>query len=384
LTQFQIHTSIEDLKRIEEPWRRLHSEMQHNDPNSDFDHFLIVLNNKKETLGPFVVTIKGNDGIEGMLIGRIDRENMATSFGYKRILSFNLRCLNIIYGGVLLRTLFDEYDRLLDFIRTECKCNQIDIISFNMLSCEDPLRKTIISRYRWPSREIFARTQRHFQININSPFESYFSSLSKNTRKNYRNYKNKFEKEFSGRFEIVKYSDCDVDELMDHCFDIHKKTYKKGLGVGIRDVDLTKRRFELAVAKGWNKSYILFIDDRPAAYQLGFVYADVYFGMGKGFDPLYTKYRIGTYLLVKMLKDLFNKEKLENVDFGFGMAEYKEIFGNTFWEESTTYIYPKTKKGIYINSARTLVAAFDHYVRTLIKKLSVESRIKNIWRKKLT
>lgn len=384
MPEFGLYSKIEDLDKLEKSWRRLQAEAPLYDPNGDFDHYLTVLQSKKETLSPFVVSIECDGQIEGLLVGRLDREKIVSSIGYKKIFGLELVCLNIIYGGVLLSSGFNEYKELLDFVRNKCKTKGIDIINFNMVDAESQLYKYIISYYKWPAREIFGLRQKHFRIEFRESFKDYFLSLSKNTRKNIKKYSNRFEKEFQGRYRIQKFFDGNIEELIDYCSKVHNKTYKKGLGVGLEDVELTIKRFKLAEKKGWNHSRVLFIDDEPAAYQIGYLYKEGFFGMGKGFDPKYSQFRIGNYHFFKMLEDLFNLETVKFVDFGFGDAEYKEIFGNSHWDEINVSIYPKNFKNMWIILLRTWISILDRTGRLVVKKLDIEKRIKKLWRVKLS
>ena len=80
--------------------------------------------------------------------------------------------------------------------------------------------------------------------------------------------------------------------------------------------------------RGLLRAYLLFLDDTPVTYVLGFQYRDVYHYSDIGFDDQYSRFSPGSVLLFKLIEDLIENTPLKWVNFGIGDSEYKRQFAN--------------------------------------------------------
>ena len=152
---------------------------------------------------------------------------------------------------------------------------------------------------------------------------------------------------------------------------------------GFKADKLTQCRFRLAAEKGWFRSYIMYVKGNPVTFQMGFVYKNTYLVQGKGYDPVYGDYRVGTTLFVHILEDLMKNKTVAVWDFGFGDAEYKNDYGNSSYDEQTIIIFSPTLKGSFLY----LVSAFNNIVhKTLgsaVLRFGFYNKIKRAWRNRL-
>ncbi len=65
------------------------------------------------------------------------------------------------------------------------------------------------------------------------------------------------------------------------------------MGVGFRDDEISKGKLMVAVDQGWMRSYVLYVDNIPCAFQIGFQYRKTYYVGGKGYDSLTGGYNGG-------------------------------------------------------------------------------------------
>lgn len=81
-----------------------------------------------------------------------------------------------------------------------------------------------------------------------------------------------------------------------------------------------------------------------------------------GFDPQYSKYEPGMYLVINVIEELCREnqaQKAVRIDFGIGDSEWKTILGNQSWCEESVCIFAPTATAVGVNSLQTLVAALD-------------------------
>lgn len=68
------------------------------------------------------------------------------------------------------------------------------------------------------------------------------------------------------------------------------------------------------------------------------------------YDPKYSKHSPGMFLIIRVIEGLCDRhgsDKVTEVDFGLGDAQYKAVIGNREWQESSVYMTspPKTTAG---------------------------------------
>ena len=80
-------------------------------------------------------------------------------------------------------------------------------------------------------------------------------------------------------------------------------------------------------AKGCVRSYVLFTGEQPVASIIGFQYHGTFHAQACAYDQAWQSSSPGNVLLYYALKDLFEVDSPERLDFGFGYSEYKEVWG---------------------------------------------------------
>ena len=154
--------------------------------------------------------------------------------------------------------------------------------------------------------------------------------------------------------------------------------------VGFRNNDEIRKWYEIGLDRSILRAYILYINGQPVAYRHGFCQNDVLFASGTGYDPFYSNYRIGTFLLNYVIESLYINGQTRAIDYGFGDADYKQIYCNENWTEAPVYIFAPTSKGIFINLMRNCTMLVSFLAQKILKKLNLYSKIKKRWRKQLT
>lgn len=138
-----------------------------------------------------------------------------------------------------------------------------------------------------------------------------------------------------------------------------------------------------AAKHNWLWMSILYIKGEPCAFQSGLRYGKTYFLEQLGFHPNWKKWNVGTYLFFKVLEDLCEDCTIEELNFGFGDAQYKQSYGDKSWNEASVYIFAPRFYPICINMLRIGVAALNSILEYVVKKSGLTNRIKRIWRKLL-
>ena len=161
------------------------------------------------------------------------------------------------------------------------------------------------------------------------------------------------------------------------------KTYQRALGAGFADSREQLPLLELSLARGWFRSYVLYVADAPIAFWMGWVYRDTFYSGATGYDPAFASHRVGNYVLSRLIEDLCNDPSIRTVDFGPGDAAYKHQFGSETWSEQEMLVFAPTLRAVGINAVRTAVRAGDLGAKRVLRSAGSGDKVKTLWRSRL-
>ena len=165
-------------------------------------------------------------------------------------------------------------------------------------------------------------------VPLSNTFEEYFQKLGKNMRKNLRRWEKRLKKEHKVKFKMY-YEIGSVEETMNTFFELHQKRWQSESYSGLF-VNQTFRDFHLEAAKrfaekGWLCLCFLTVDDEPVSAVYAFEYGQKVGGYLTGFDPEYSKHRVGHLAFMHLIKNCI-KRGLKELDFMRGGESYKNLW----------------------------------------------------------
>ena len=115
-----------------------------------------------------------------------------------------------------------------------------------------------------------------------------------------------------------------VPEFLEHAQVVSSKTYQWRMhGRGLSDTELVRTRLTQDAQRGWLRSYVLFLGDRPCAFRAACQYRNRFLSYEIGFDPELAQYSVGTVLQYLTIQDLFEYWRPTVFDFQ-DYGSYKE------------------------------------------------------------
>ena len=376
--------TLEQMEAIRDVWEQ----MQHNESfahvDADYDRYLSVLKAADNSVKPYIILIKQKDHLKTMVIARTETRQIACRIGYSTVMKPRMRCLSVVYGGILGQPDNNVCSILVNELSRILRSREIDIVFFNHLktdSCIYQLSKKLPGIL---SRDYFSRVENHYCMSVPQNVEEFFRTRSHNHRAKLKRYIRNLEKEFPNEVEMVTYSnESDLDKAIRDASKVSRVTYQYELGAGFRDTARTRTLLTTSAKKGWLRLHILYIHGEPVAFRNIIKYSNLYIGYGMGHDSKWSKWRVGTVLFLKILEYICNDEDVEIIDFGFGNAEYKDIYSDKQWQEASIYIFAPRFYPTFINILRTSIAAINSILEYVVKKSGFTNRIKRLWRNRL-
>lgn len=220
-----------------------------------------------------------------------------------------------------------------------------DVIQAFELPADHPLARYLDGR-PFGSGECYRAVSQMFetiQVELDASFERYLNTRFK--RKTRYNLQREVRlAEGSARVVLtVGTAAADVPGFLHAAEAIARKTYHWKLGLDIvRATPDDIRRISYLAERGYWRGYLLFIDDAPAAYchttlRWGAVSYDAV-----GYDPDLARFNPGKVLLYKLIEDLHRWRGAQRLEFGRGLAQYKQLFANARASEVDVTLYRST------------------------------------------
>jgi Acetyltransferase (GNAT) domain len=369
----------EEVYSLRDIWQRF----QWN-PNADFDYYRTVLDCHPEFLRPHVLIVTRDDTPEAILVGRIENTQLEIKFGYKTLPGPRVRRLTLIHGGLLGNDSNGNCAILVDSLLKSLSEGEADLVWFNHLKMDSPLYRAAREVSGLVSRDWVLPTEQHWRMQLPRSFEELYQSRSSNTRHNLRRYTQRLLKKFGSELRIQNFQGKhQLEQLMSDTEAIAAQSYHRGLEAGFVNSQETRQLIALALDRGWFRAYVLYIRGKPCAFWNGLRYKNTFFTWTTAYVPEYRDFHLGTFLLQRMLEDLYREGEIEAVDFGFGDAQYKRDWADDGWLDASVCIFASTFRGALLNSLKmTSVALSVAAERVLTPKLL--QRCKTMWRRWLT
>lgn len=371
----------EDIEKMRPVWEKMQAKEPYPVINADIDRFLCVIEASGDSVRPCIILIKQNGQPRAMVIGRVEKHLIELKLGYKTLLSPKLRCLIVVYGGILGQPGEEVCSLLVDKFVQMLSSNETDVVLFNHLAIDSKIYYSARSMPNFFCRGHFPVQHLHWKTILPSSYEEFLCCRSKNSRHNIRRYSKRLVSKYGNRLSIRCFTETNqIDHLFFDTDQVAKKTYQYGLGSGFINDIKTRRLFRHFLDRKCLIAYVLYIDGKPCAFWNGVRYGKTFFTWTTGYDPAYYDDRLGLFLLTKVFDALCLDLNVDAVDFGFGDAQYKQSFCDLSWTEASVYIFAPRLYPTFINMLRTSATGLNTGLEYLLNKTAFAGWIKRRWR----
>jgi hypothetical protein len=213
--------------------------------------------------------------------------------------------------------------------------------------------------------------------------EKLLASLNSKFQKKLKKSLQKLEQEH-GKVELKQYKDIgSIEQAMEIFFNLHQKRWaSKGEPIKFEKKKSRNITFQTAkyfAEKDWLRLYFLTIDKEPIAVELNLEYSGKMYCHLKGFDPNYSKFRVGSLLTLKVLEECIAKGIAE-YDFMQGTEAYKFEWTNKFRQSvNIKLVNKKTSSNLIDVGLKVLIKSKIYFVLT--KYGLVFSKFKYLFKK---
>ncbi len=376
-----IAKSFEETGSLRDIWQAMQADQPSPKPNADIDRYTSVIEATDGRVKPYVMLFRRDNQPVAMVIARTENHQLSLKLGYQGLLNPKLKCLNVVYGGVLGRVEGELCSIVLDELSAQLKSGEFDAVCFNYLNADSEFYGAVRNRPGFFTRGRFPKIAEHWRMSVPDSIDGFYKIRSRGHRRNLRQAVKKFKQKYPGEASFFKYTgENQVDEFVKVAAEVSAKTYQSALGAGMVDDEQTRRRLRTAAAHGWFDGSVLMAGGKPCAFQLGLRYGSVYYMVSIGYDPALNSYKTGTILFLKVLESLCENPAINMIDFYFGDAEYKNRYGTQHWPEACAYMFAPRMYPMTVNAVRCSVACVNAALAYVVGKTGGTKRIKRKWR----
>ncbi len=188
----------------------------------------------------------------------------------------------------------------------------------------------------------------HRLASVSESFDGYLKQLGSKTRADLRTNRRRFVAHVGNNYRTRCFRlAAEIPEFLDDAMAISQKTYQyQLLSAGLRDREDLARWYLRACELGWFRSYVLYGNDQPIAFQVGYVHGSRFHAHEIGYDPAWAAHHVGIFLHTEILTDLAaSNGAIREFDFGNSDNLHKERLSTGSRVEGYFYLLPADFKG---------------------------------------
>jgi len=183
---------------------------------------------------------------------------------------------------------------------------------------------------------------------IPDSFEGYLKQLGARTRADLRTNRKRFIAHVQQNYRTRCFrTPAEVSKFLSDSMELSRKTYQyQLLGSGLRNYEALERRYLAASELGWFRSYMLYANEKPIAFQVGYVYYGRFYAHEIGYDPEWARHHVGIFLHTEIITDLAALNgAIKEFDFGNDDSLHKERLSTRSRLEGYFYLIPSHFRG---------------------------------------
>ena len=376
--------SLPQIAKIKNKWKQLVNNKKETNIYIDPDYFIKQFDSRAKGAIPHILLFQKNDTPKALLIGWTKKQKVPCWLGYYKIETPLLNSLEIEIGGLVTDGTEEATELLKTYLNSVLKNKEFELLLVDHISETNPLWQSLINGDILNTKPIYkesiAWVSKIYDKETDTPNEIHSSK----TKAKFRRKARRLLEQFDNKLEVKSLSSKDDMEFFIKNADIiGRKSYQYAIDVGIKDNDYWRNMLNSLVEGNFFRGYLLMNNDKPIAYSQGAIYKDYYYQFATAYDPEYRKFSPGEYLRLEFTKELI-EEKIGFIDYGYGDADYKRMFGTHSTKEATLRIYGKGLKTSFAKFLDKSTTLISEKLKSKLEKAGLFNKIKKMWREKLS
>lgn len=364
---------LQDLDGVRAAWQHLRAAALLRPPNSDPDRYAVVMRHLPGSPRPYVALLQSG-AANAIIIARQGLRRVTSKIGYLSFTSSHLRCLDVEYGGVITNGRAESTAAAGAFLADLLRSRSIEYLTINHLRSDDALLRHI------PACHYTFEPHHQFALSPHNP-DRTMAGFSKKHRYNLRRADRQLKDHLGGLELLVTTLESEVDAFLEAAWAVTGRSYHGALRIGLASFrpEFIRELLAAEARMGRLRCYLLVGRGQPIAYQVGCIYDDTFYLEATSFDPAFGVYSPGQVLLARVIEDLCHSG-VATIDYGFGDADYKRIYGSSSWTEVTVQKYGRSFRAQRAACLSNFCTTAHRTARWVTTPLGGVRAIKRAWR----
>ncbi|WP_295799662.1 GNAT family N-acetyltransferase [uncultured Microbulbifer sp.] len=377
----RIATDIAGARILLEAWENSGNNDSPRSLHATTDFFLPFLEANTSYRAPHIALWQDGATTAGVLIGRITVARPKRTIGPVRIPTPRLRTLEIVHGGLQAGSAQIASLQLV-YLREILSRGEVDCISIHHLPFDSEIDGQLFAGLCALGDSRPAITGHWFTELTDDDGKAVITNSSK-TRRSFRRKDRKLETHFNGQVHVRELRQPgEVAQFIDAAAGIGKRSYQGGLGVGVSNDPHWHRILNILAASGNLRGYLLEADGINIAYGLGAIGRGTCCYMAGSYLPEFRKVGPGGYLLRRIFEHM-QEEGVRWFDFGFGNADYKQLYGSEHRNEATLHLFAGSAPARIARVIDSMTHRANHTARYLLERTGMLEYARRWWRRSL-
>lgn len=376
-------TALEEIDKIKSDWLNLIEKSGERNMYVDPDFFEHLFHSRAGEAIPNIVLFKVEEEPIAIVIGWIKKLKIPLRLGYFELHTPLLNCFEVEIGGLLTDGKEKSKAIVDNYLSTLLKEKDTELLLIDHLYSSNKLWNEIKNGFSIKRKPVYKLGITWYAKIKDTETGEKIKLFSSKTASKFRRKARRLKEYFNQELDVVILDKPEyIDRFLIHADMIGKKSYQYALDVGVKNNDFWKNMLTAFAELGYFRGYLLMNNDKPIAYILGVQYKDIFYQYATAYNDDFKRYSPGEFLRLEVFKDLENQE-IYYVDYGYGDAAYKKMFGTDSLEEATFKLYGFSLKAKFSGLLDKLTTSLTENVLSILEKAGIVDKIKKLWRRKL-
>jgi hypothetical protein len=369
---FRTIRDLQELGTLREFW-----ESRPGTRDSDFDFFSALVRSRGQDCRPHVIVLSRNAAPDAIMIGLREHRKMPFKLGFVTICQPEVNVLEFVSGGLRGSASESNCTAFVHEVMRSLDKGEADLARWEQLIVQSPLYQCALRIPRFVLRDHSGCPEDHWLRNFPKGLDSFFMSLCRSQRSKLRRKYKKVLNCFPEKAQVRCFRSLgDLEPAISDVEEIAGKTDKRRLGFGFFNTPQTRKHLAAVAERGWLRIYVLYLEEKPAAFWIGTLYNRCLQADYAGYNPIWSKFSPGIFLFLNILEDL-RDEDIKTIDFGWGNTQLNHCFGDRRQVEAEVQVYAPTLRGLQLSMLR----ATTQRTNALIRRIRVlEGARRALWR----
>ena len=313
--------------------------------------------------------------LEGIAPISIKNHKIKFDISARTFFHFSIQTIKFIGSTPLLKDNLDTYRIFFDLVKQHFP--KIDGFYFDSVPTSSYIWKSFLQTSQTKDQYLLhipEGLRGHYGLSFPESFENFLNGLSKNRRKDFKKRLKKFAQENSENLSPLLRVDKSeqVEDFIQAATEISRQSWQNDtIGNRITENRFNKARLLELAKQGILRSYVLYCNQTPCAFRLGYQLDDKYYGFESGYNVKFKDISPGKMMTLKMLEDFSKERPPTSVDFGVGEAQWKKDFCNYTREDASVFLLKRSLRHKLITKLQVIYYGLIEYAK---KRLSQQKK----------